>query len=63
MRTALKVLPPVLLCWPMMSEVDGGAMAVEAEPSHQYPVTFCCHATDGSRGGDQAEWCLPWKCM
>ena len=46
-----------------MSEVDGGGMAVEAEPSHQYPVTFCCHATDGSRGGDQAEWCLPWKCM
>jgi len=25
-------------------------MAVEVEPSHQYPVTFCCCVTDGSRG-------------
>jgi len=27
-----------------------GGTAVEAEPSHQYPVTFCCCVTDGSRG-------------
>jgi hypothetical protein len=26
-----------------------GDMAVEAEPSHQYSVKFCCRATDGSR--------------
>ena len=25
-------------------------MAVEAEPSHQYPITCCCCVTDGSRG-------------
>ena len=25
-------------------------MAVEAEPSQQYSVVFCCHVTDGSRG-------------
>ncbi len=46
----LKVMLPILLGWPMMSEVDDGGTAVEAEPSHQYPVTCCCHATDDSRG-------------
>jgi hypothetical protein len=30
-----KVMPPILLCWPTMSEVDTGGMAVEDEPSHQ----------------------------
>ena len=34
---------------PTVSKVDGG-MAVEDEPSHQYSITFCCCATDGSRG-------------
>ena len=34
----------------MTSEVDVGDMAVEVEPSHQYSVTFFCHATDCSRG-------------
>ena len=50
MRAALKVTPPVLLCQPRTSEADGGCMTVEVEPSHQYSVTLCCHATDGSRG-------------
>ena len=40
----------VLWYWPMTSEADVGAMAVEVEPSHQYSVTFCCCVTDGSRG-------------
>lgn len=31
---ALKVMLPILLCWPMISEADGG-MALGAEPSHQ----------------------------
>ena len=26
-----------------MSEADGGGMAVEAELSDQYSITFCCH--------------------
>jgi len=52
-------MPPTLRCWPMTSEADVGAMAVEAEPSHQYPVTFCCHETNGSRGAiwDNGIWC------
>ena len=39
-RAALKVMPPILQCWPETPEADGG-MAVEAESSHQYSVTFC----------------------
>ena len=50
MNAALKIIPPISLSWPTMSEVDVGDMAVEAQPSHQYSVTFCCHVTDGSRG-------------
>jgi len=50
MRAAPKVMPPILLCWPTMSETNVGGMAVEVEPSHQYPIMFCCHVTDGSRG-------------
>ena len=50
-RAAPKAMPPILLCWPMMSEEDVGGIAAEDEPSHQYSITFCCHETDGSRGG------------
>ena len=49
-RAARKVMPPTLLCWPTMSEVDVDSMAVKAEPSHQYSVTLCCCVMDGSRG-------------
>jgi len=34
----------------MMSEADGGGVAVEAESSHQYSIACCCCVTDGSRG-------------
>ena len=50
MRPAPKVIPPILLCWPMISDTNIGGMAVEVEPSHQYFITFCCCETDGSRG-------------
>ena len=50
MSAALKVTPPVLLCWPITSEANVGGMAVEVEPSDQYSVMFCCHVTHGSRG-------------
>ena len=42
----------------MRSEVDGGT-AIGVEPSHQYPITFCCCATDGSRGAvwHNGAWC------
>ena len=32
-RTAPKVMPPILLCWPITSEADVGGMSVEVEPS------------------------------
>ena len=51
MRAGLKVMSPILFCWPMTSEAGAGNTAVEAEPSQQYFVMFCCCAKDGSRGG------------
>ena len=53
MRVAPKVTFPVLWCWPTASEADGGGMAVEVEPFHQYPIALCCLVTDGSR---RAAW-------
>ena len=50
MRAARKVMHPVLLCWPTASEADVSVMAVEVKTPHQYPITFCCHVADGSRG-------------
>lgn len=32
-KDILKLMPPILLCWPTVSEVDIGGVAVEAEPS------------------------------
>ena len=49
MRAAPKVKPPILLCWPTTSEADAGDITVEAEPSQQHSVTFCCRVTDGSK--------------
>ena len=49
MRIALKVMSPILLCWPLTSKADVGG-TVEDEPSQQYSITFCCCDTDGSRG-------------
>ena len=43
-------MPPIISSWPIMSEADGGGMAGDIEPSHQYPITCCCHVTGGSRG-------------
>jgi len=50
MRFALKVMPPILLFWLTTSEANIGDTGAEVEPSHQYPVIFCCCVTDGSRG-------------
>ena len=33
-----------------MTDVDIAGKAADAELSHQYSVTFICHATGGSRG-------------
>lgn len=49
MRIALKVISPILLCWPTLSEADVG-MAVEAELS-QYCVT--CSAVAAERHSDK----------
>jgi len=51
MRAALKVMPPILLYWPTISEMNVGSMAVEVEPSYQYSITFCCCVTERSSRG------------
>ena len=53
-----KVIPPILLCCPTTSETDVGDIAVEAEPSQQYSVMFCCRVTDGSRGASDMAVCV-----
>lgn len=35
MRAAPKAVPPILLYWPIASEVGVGGLPVEVEPSHQ----------------------------
>lgn len=40
-------MPLNLLCYPVVSKVDVGVMAVEADPSHQ--DTFCYCETGGTR--------------
>ena len=47
MRAALKVVPPILLCWSTVSEADVGGMAIQVESSHKYPVKFYCCVRDG----------------
>ena len=47
MRAAPKVMPPIWICFPT-TEGDGGIMVADAQPSHQYSITCCCHMTDGS---------------
>lgn len=42
-----KVIPPILLCWPTVSEVDLGGISVD---TYQNSITFCYHVKDGSRG-------------
>ena len=46
MRSALIVIPSILFCWPMISEMDVNDTTIEVEPSQQYSIT-CCLAIDG----------------
>lgn len=40
MRAAPKITPPILFCWPTMSDMDVSGLAIEAEPSCQYPIKY-----------------------
>jgi len=61
MRTALKVISPILLCWPTMSESDVGGMAVEVEPSHLYSIIFLLPCNRWQWRGSLTKWCLTQK--
>ena len=58
MRAAQKLMLPILLCWPMTSELDTGSTAVEVESSCWHSITFRC-PTDGQCG----RMVLMWKCI
>ena len=60
-QVAPKVMPPTLLCWPTMSEVDIGGMAVEAEPSHQCSFLLLLLYDRWQQRGSLTKWSLKWK--
>jgi len=49
MRT-MKVMPPILLCWPTTSSMDVSGVEVEAEHLHKYTIKLYCCVAGGSRG-------------
>ena len=50
LSAAPKVMPPALLCWPVMSEKYVDGMEAETEPFQQYSIIFDCCVADGSKG-------------
>ena len=42
-------MPPIFLCWSVISEVSVGGTVEKFEPSHQYLIKFCYCVTDDSR--------------
>ena len=60
-KAAPKVMPPncFFLCWPMMSEADGGGMAEEVKPSHHNSMLLL--RDRWQQRGSLTEWCLTWK--
>ena len=57
MRTALKVMPPILFCWHMTSEIDVDGMTVMT-----VALNFC-HATGSRRGNSNMEEDMKLKCV
>ena len=63
MRTTPKALPPVLWCWPAMSEVDVGGWYGSTDwtfPSISHYVLL--PRDRWQQTGSLTEWCLTWKC-
>src|SRR5258705_6482325 len=57
-------MPPILLCWSTTSEADVGGMAVEVEPSLQYPISFVAvRQMAAGRQSDKMAYCMTWKCV
>jgi len=61
MRAAPKVMPSILFCWPMVSEVDACGMTVEVGLSLPYSVTFCCCVMKWQQRGYLTEGYLTWE--
>ena len=63
MRAALKAMPPVLWCWPTVSETEIDGVAVQAEASLQYPVMCCCRMALWQQIGGLVGQHLAQKCI
>ena len=63
MRAALKVVPPILLCWFTMTKVGAGRLAVGGWTFltifHYILLLFARWQQRGSL----TKWCLIWKCV
>ena len=61
-RAALKVMPPVSLCWSTIAEAGFAGMMVVVEPSQQYSIKFCCQVSNVWQNGvwhesTYEQWC------
>ena len=61
MRAVLKLMPPILLFWLTMSEVDVSTIAVEAEWPIFRNMLFLCDRWQ--QRGSLTKWRLTWKCV
>ena len=62
-RAAPKVLLPIFLRWPTVSEVDIAGMTLEAESSLQDSVVFFCCVMHGNRRTVMTKRHVMWKCI
>ena len=60
-RASLKGTPPTLLCWYMMSEVDGDFMAVEGLNLPTISHYILLPWDRWQQRGSLTKWCLTWK--
>ena len=65
MKTALKVTPPILLCWLVMSEADVGGMAVEVASSPSIPLLMWLMVAEGKfdRMASDMEMSMKQNCI
>ena len=59
---APKEMPPILLCWPAITEIDVYGTAAEIEPSWQCSIPFCFHVKRWPQKGSLTKWHQTWKC-
>lgn len=62
-KAAPKVMPPILLCWPTISEEDVGDMAVKGSTFPPISHSMLLPCDRWQRRDSLTKWCLTWKCV